>query len=376
MKPGLFDFYSKYGWPAHRVLAKRYLTPRCKKCSISARLSPLDIDGICGLCTTPNIDQSGNIIPEEQSMMENRLRTILSEAAGKGDFTYDALVFFSGGKDSSFLLYKLKTDYPKLRLLTITIDNSFMSNTAHENIKQAIGFLGIDHITVSPNPRMYEKLFRCTFTHLSPKGSVYSIDILDGELRTDIGRHLATRYKIPLVIVGLSRGQMLGGSGVVRFEMERQAELAPRKTVTTYDVRELPLSKNETKLWWSGTDTYQDADIPHVIFPLAVWNYDEEYLKQQVVKLGLIPNRNKSPVVTNHTLIPLMAIIDMIKLGYSSWEHECTPMIRAGKADPIYWRNLFEMIEYAAKTGKFIKKPVDDILKRLDLTRTAVGLPD
>jgi len=375
MKPSILAFYSKYIWPIHRIMAKRHLTPRCKRCSISSRLSPLDKEGICAICQTQRPDQKALISNEEQQTLEKQLNETFIGAVGTGKFKYDALVFFSGGKDSSFLLHKLKTDYPDLRLLAVTIDNGFMSDIAHENVKQAIAILGVDHMIINPDQGMYEKLFRYTFSHLSPKGSVYSMDILDGELRTDIGRHLAVRLGIPLVVVGLSRGQVVSSMGSVRFDVDRNVELAPREKVTTYTIDELPLNAEERKFWWSGTNTYAEEDIPRTILPLAVWDFDEEYLKQKIVELGLVSNKNTSPVVTNHTLIPLMGVLDMAKLGYSSWEYEFTPMIRAGKADPVYWRNLFEMIEYAAKTGAFIGGSVDPMLKRLDLSRADVGLP-
>jgi hypothetical protein len=37
---------------------------------------------------------------------------------------------------------------------------------------------------------------------------------------------------------------------------------------------------------------------------------------------------------------------------------------------------MFEMVEYSAKTGKFVKETVREGLRRLDLKPSDVGLPE
>mgnify|MGYP007013250707 CR=1 FL=1 len=71
----------------------------------------------------------------------------------------------------------------------------------------------------------------------------------------------------------------------------------------------------------------------------------------------------------------MMALVDMAKYGYSSFEPEFSQMVREGKADPHFWRPVFEMSEYATKTGHFVSKSVDNMLVRLNLRREDVGLP-
>ena len=78
--------------------------------------------------------------------------------------------------------------------------------------------------------------------------------------------------------------------------------------------------------------------------------------------------------MTNNELIPVIGLIDVAKFGYSTFEPEFAQMIREGKTERRYWLNVFEMLEYSAKTGRFISSTVDQTLAKLGLTRADVGL--
>jgi hypothetical protein len=48
-------------------------------------------------------------------------------------------------------------------------------------------------------------------------------------------------------------------------------------------------------------------------------------------------------------------------------------MIRAGKSNLAYWRNLFEMAEYSAKTGRLLSESTVETLKTLGLSKKDIG---
>ena len=369
------EFYIQHVWSIHRLFVGHILTKRCKHCAASATFAKLNEDGICIFCKENKVERPSIITPQTQTKMEDGLVQIFNESTGKGKWKYDALIFFSGGKDSTYLLHRLREDHPNLRLLAITVDNGFMSAVALQNIKEVTSKIGVDHVIVRPNVRMYEKLFNYAFTHLGKNGAANCVDVLDGELRFDIGRHYAAAFEIPLVMIGFSREQVETYMGALVYESDKDTERTRRTQLGPYAISELPLSPEERELVWDGT-RYADEKIARIIYPLVVWHHDEEFLKSEVTRLGLISKQNVSPLVTNHELIPLMALVDVAHLGYSSWEPEFARMIREGKASRIYWRNLFELIEYSAKTGSFLAKTSDELLARLGLSRKDVGLPE
>jgi hypothetical protein len=139
----------------------------------------------------------------------------------------------------------------------------------------------------------------------------------------------------------------------------------------------MPLSEfhneNEIKQWWHGSQ-YAENERPRLLFPLYCWDLEEETIIKEVERMGLIKDKAVSPIVTNHLFIPLIGVVDVHKLGYSSYEHEFCRMIRDGTADLVHWRNTFEFLEYTSRSGMFVKNICVEMLERVDLTLEDVGI--
>ena len=82
---------------------------------------------------------SGDVAREDDgaAKLQTELHELLASYQGKGLNGYDALVMFSGGKDSCYLMHRLKTEYPNLRPLAMLVDNSFLSKVAVMNAHDA-----------------------------------------------------------------------------------------------------------------------------------------------------------------------------------------------------------------------------------------------
>src|SRR3989338_542576 len=204
-----FEFYARYIWPIHRKFVNRYLSKRCNCCILSERYTnSINANNMCDICNehnSPNSKEAKDIKKEE--LMKRELDKILNNHKGKGKSYYDALVLFSGGKDSSLLIYKLKNEFKGLRLLALTVDNSFLSPIALGNARNLTEKLDIDHIIFKPDIIFCKKMFRYAFTHLKKGGCYATVDRMDGDLTHDIGKNLAYQLEIPLLISGISRYQ-------------------------------------------------------------------------------------------------------------------------------------------------------------------------
>lgn len=100
----------------------------CKTCCANDYMIPgleLNEEGVCPVCTHHHaFSKHPNVIP------------VLPSIPKCPDADYDAAVFYTGGKDSSFLLYHLSR-VCKLRVLALTWDLPYLSENARRSIKQA-----------------------------------------------------------------------------------------------------------------------------------------------------------------------------------------------------------------------------------------------
>lgn len=363
----LFEFYVARVWPIHRLWARRRLSRRCVRCALSERAAPLNAAGVCAPCRAPR-PVAAPPPPDETP----RLNEILASHAGRGAGLHDALVLFSGGKDSAYMIHRLREEHPRLRLLALTHDNTFMSPVAKRNIARLVQRMDLDHLWTRPTRVFMKKLFRHGLTHLNENGGYGTVDFSDGELLLDTARRVAAEKSIPLILCGYSRLQVEGGLGISGFESPLERERADRTHVAGMALKDI-FGPEDPDLWWRGSRWSADR-IARLLFPLAAWNLDESAIRRQVTEWGLLSSKENSPMVTNHQLIPLLGIMDVHQKGHSGFEIEFCQMIREGKAPLRHWRHVFEFLEYTARTGLFIKTPVLDALHQLDLTPTDVGI--
>ena len=116
-KMQLVEKYAKWAWPIHRLFVKKYLSARCKTCLVTAKYSPFE-NGICKECR----EFKANFIENKQGADEkltNDLHELLKKTHSI-DGKYDALLLLSGGKDSAYLLQRLVTEHPHLKILAFT----------------------------------------------------------------------------------------------------------------------------------------------------------------------------------------------------------------------------------------------------------------
>jgi hypothetical protein len=370
----LFMDYALTEFPKLKSQFRTHNIIRCNNCIASTHFSKIK-DGICQLCEeyintdVKKIKHKGQVHKEENT----ELHDILQAGAGSGQQQYDALVMFSGGKDSTYLVHKLISDYPKLRLLLVTIDSGYASEIALKNTKSIASKLrGVDSMIVRPRPDLFYNAFRHALTNLKPQSCYLTIDLLDGELTFDIGRNLAASMKIPLFIAGTSTAQLRLLHNLDWFERPRDQMLVKRTHTTGgYKIKDLTSSESLHN-WWDGTK-WPEEQVPRNILPFHAWDYDEEFVQSEVVRLGYLEQGEDNPLATNNILIPLMIKIDFERFGYCGFEPEFALLVREGRANREQWLNIFDAAAHLASTDEFLPLSVDDTLRKLDLSRAEVG---
>jgi predicted PP-loop superfamily ATPase len=161
----------------------------CSKCLLNEKIEGVMIgeDGICNYCTNHKAFAPYG---------ENELLKIFSKARKKNRI-YDTLVPISGGKDSTYVLYLAVKVY-KLKVLTYTFDNGFMSDMAKNNIERSVKICGVDHIWVKHDVKLIRELYKTTLLNSGEICGICGIGIERSMLK------ISEAWKIPLILLGHS----------------------------------------------------------------------------------------------------------------------------------------------------------------------------
>lgn len=179
---------------ARKVLAE---VNRCKSCVLPDTKPDLHFDenGICAACKSyqsrPDVDWDSR---------RDEFHEILSRHAGSG--AWDCIVPASGGKDSTYQVLKvLEEGYRPLVVTSTTCDISPIGQRNLDNIKR----LGVDHIQVSPNPRLRAKLNRFGLEEVGDIAWPEHVGIFTIPVR------VAVKFGISLIVWGENSQNEYGG---------------------------------------------------------------------------------------------------------------------------------------------------------------------
>lgn len=358
-------FTMKVLWPIYRNLVKNKLSERCSVCTVSSIYTPL-ISGICTEC-----HKGDEISPKPvDSDQAHELHKLFMSTKGKG--AYDALVFFSGGKDSIYMIKTLRSKYPELRLVAFTVDNGFNSPISEGNISKVCRQYEIEHLQIRA-PQIFNKLYRFGFENFSSKG-FFATDILGGELIQDLGRNVAAQMKIPLMVIGYTPQQISNINsecdGYDLYDETRAIRKDCQKfTRIQYCGIDLKGTFDESEMhyWWDFS-RYEE-DVPTMIFPFCAWGYDKEAIIKEVDKSS--SSVETDPLLTNHLYCNLGIHLDYQILGYCSIEPEWATYIRKGVGDKKYNQSTWELNEYMNKyhPEKMMKNiGLNIVLEKLGMT--------
>jgi N-acetyl sugar amidotransferase len=129
----------------------------CKKCIMPDTRPRIvfDEDGICNACR--NAEQKETIDWEGR---KNELLELVDRYRSKTG-SYDCVVPWSGGKDSSAIAYKLKNEF-NLNPLLVTFSPMIPNEIGNHN-REALIQLGFDHLMVRANQKVQRKLAKRFF---------------------------------------------------------------------------------------------------------------------------------------------------------------------------------------------------------------------
>lgn len=335
----------------------------CTNCLLPSEVPGSDIDsvGSCSHCRTYSLEENLG----EESARKTRvadLEAALEDCRGQGE--YDCLLNLSGGKDSCFLLYKLKREY-NLNVLAYTT-NMNIPATAWKNIHRTIEELDVDHLVYTPPKDFYRRLFRFLLQNQESRGAVRTVCYVCAPLFEGYSLKVAMEKQIPLVLAGYSPGQPEPDRMLYEFSRKLLCET----DWTPPEVLESGLfSDKELERFWNPLAYPPETTFPRYLAPFHAWEYSQEEAMQKVVELGLISSRkNASPVHSNCPVNWLLMYSDLKNLGYNPYAPEFSQLIREGKASRLYWKMMLPVVNGMIRTQTFLGRNVKTSLQWLGLT--------
>nr|VFK36787.1 MAG: Queuosine biosynthesis protein QueC [Candidatus Kentron sp. SD]VFK40412.1 MAG: Queuosine biosynthesis protein QueC [Candidatus Kentron sp. SD]VFK78344.1 MAG: Queuosine biosynthesis protein QueC [Candidatus Kentron sp. SD] len=374
----------RYAWPLYRTFVRHTLSKRCSICSLPEKVVKIQDDSICDICHQEETSSAapGKGKPGANPLMEKELDQLLIETQGKGGGAHDVIFLFSGGKDSTYILNRLRNDYRQLRILALTVDNGFRSPIGKQNAERICARLDVDHMEIRPY-RIFRKLYKYGFENFSHLGFVCT-DFWEGELFQDIGRNLAAQMDIPLIILGYTPEQIafipkefdehrLYGSKDFRF---RENQAFTRQKFVDIDLKNI-FTPEEMCYWWDASK-WPAERIPSMVFPFQAWGYSKTNIIEEVISLlrDVLDGKDTNPMLTNDIYVGFGIYLDYRIFGYSPmYEEESSRYVRTGRDDGKQNRNLWEFIEYAALRYRRILDSVDmrACLAKLGLTKATIN---
>lgn len=185
--------------PVRRDFFMKY----CKICGLPESYHGIQFDekGVCNYCNFYETHRETLENKEyRKKIFEEEIEKAKKKAAENGS-AYDCVVGFSGGKDSTYIIWQMKNVY-KLRVLAITFQNGFHTEYGRSNIETSLQQLNVEHLTV----RMQEEELR--------KVCRKSVKILKNFCAVCFHymhyycHQIAGAMGIPLIVNGRTRGQI------------------------------------------------------------------------------------------------------------------------------------------------------------------------
>lgn len=274
---------------------------RCSKCILPETVPNITFDknGICNYC----IDSEKELIQIDSKFEDRKRRFIkiinrVKEDVGSNGRKYDVLVPLSGGRDSSYIAWKLATEY-KLRVLCVNYANPFSSKQAIQNIENLTKRINSGLIRYSYPNRLHERNFETNLKAWIKKpdlGTLGFICLACKPMYLEFYR-IANENKINLIVDGANFFE------VTTFKMEAQGgvgskKLLSKKTLTNFFIKILNnlryvniynvLFAIKILLSINGTTPYLKFRYPHItkVPYFYFFLYNEQEINETLSRIG------------------------------------------------------------------------------------------
>lgn len=176
----------------------------CKKCGFPETYPGIEFNdsGYCNYCDF--YEEHKTFFNDKKKRHELFCKKVeeAKQKAAETNAPYDCVVGFSGGKDSSYIIYQMKQTYG-MRVLAVTFENGFHTGYGKNNIENLLQKLDVDYITMRLNERELRLYYsKC----VALMKNFCSVCFHFGNY---FCHSIAGKFGIPLIVNGRTKGQIL-----------------------------------------------------------------------------------------------------------------------------------------------------------------------
>ena len=272
-------------------------------------------DGVCNACLWHEKKQT----EIDWSARQDELHKICDRFR-KTDGSFDVIIPCSGGKDGSYVAWRMKHEFG-MRPLCVTLAPQMPTPIGRRNLQNFIQS-GFDHILLSPDPHTYRKLARQSFIDRGMPKQPFVCGISTALF------NVAVRFEIPFLMYGEQGEVEYGGNSETGMLQEMTRAFLQRFYYENEDLSNwgywwrLPEFKNKLHAtWWSYFEDWE---------PEAHAKLAKEKCGMEMLVGGSIGT------FTNHSqlddmLQDLHVYLQFVKFGFGRATSDASIEIRRGR---------------------------------------------
>ncbi len=305
-------------------MAKPFQT--CKKCVLDSATPGISIneEGLCQFCE--------HFIPLSQEKKEEygiRMDSLLKSPPKNGK--YDVIFALSGGVDSSYMLYRIKREYPHLRILAVQFDNGFISDTAFTNAQKFCALTQSTHNRLSLDQEALQVIFSKAANSFDayPGAAKYRASDICNTCISIIKQkiiELAISTETPFIIFAFSPGQ-----ADAPFVTLSKPILVWMRKLFDQNLKAMGVTDREPYLvdgHCIQQGSYNQEIV--IIHPFLIWNYDKTQFKKECVQQGWIDPKLKDQNSSNCLLNAFAIKNHLDKYHIHSYAFDLASLVRQG----------------------------------------------
>ena len=301
----------------------------CKRCVLHTAIPgiTLDQEGICPVCR--KYDSLKDHEPRLKQYLTEEMEQLFASVKKK-NLPYDAIVLFSGGKDSTLLLKMAKEKY-KLRPLAFAVMHPLVNDVASQNMDRVAAALNIDLIKYSVDQEVYRKVMGYGIRH-APEyglGEFFGCDICSF-FHSWIPVKYAIKLGIPVILEGSDSSQTgeisYGQGGKVQSDVSKG--LKPFGRLHDLVIDALGQSYRGS-IYDFDADEIVKGFYPSVISPFTFLPYDFRKNFHELDKIGLEAKKFRS-IYTNCSATPFFSYFSIKRYDCVSYIKHYATEVRNG----------------------------------------------